>query len=72
MKFDMLDPVFHSYDKTDLRYWKGEPIIPLDEWIKYSDIHYARNYLHDDFDESTYIPENELEGKRNREGLVEG
>ena len=35
-----------------LSHWKGKPIIPIDEWIKFRDTSYALDYFPDDFDQT--------------------
>lgn len=67
-RLDRFDSVIPSNNKTSLSHWKGKPIITLDEWIKISNTPYALEYFPDDFDRTlTYIPEDELEQKRDRE-----
>jgi hypothetical protein len=64
-RLERFDPVFHSSNKTDLSYWKGKPIIPLDEWIKFRDTSYALDYFPDDFDRLlTCIPEDGLKEQK--------
>jgi hypothetical protein len=53
---------------STLSHWKGKPIIPIDEWIKFRDTSYALDYFPDDFEQGlTYIPENELSEGKERE-----
>ena len=61
--FVYLDPnplpphVPSNNNRTGLSHWKGKPIIPLEEWIKFGGIlSYALHYFPDDFDQTlTYM-----------------
>jgi hypothetical protein len=69
-RLDRLDLVFYSSNKTGLSYWKGKPIIPLEEWIEIRDTPYALDSFPDDFDQVlSYIPEDEVEGEQEREDV---
>ena len=69
-KLDRFDPIKTAISKTSLNYWKGKPIISLDDWIKFRDTPYALNYFPDDFDQIlTYTPENELEKGKEYENV---
>jgi hypothetical protein len=61
-RLDRFDPVLDFSNKTGLNYWKGKPIIPLEEWLGIRETPYVIDYFPNDFDQViTYIPENEVE-----------
>lgn len=63
-------PEFSSSNKSVLNSWKGKPIIPIDEWIKFRDTSYALDYFPGDFDQSfTYLSEDDLEEGRERKDM---
>ena len=67
-KLDRLYPEFSPRNMSTLSHWKGKPIIPIDEWIKFRDTPYALDYFPDDFEQGlAYIPENELSEGKERE-----
>ena len=45
-------PVPSSNNRMGLSHWKGKPIIPINEWIKFRDTSYALDYFPDDFDQT--------------------
>ena len=57
-RLNRLDPhlptsyVPSSNDRMGLSHWKGKPIIPINEWIKFRDTSYALDYFPDDFDQT--------------------
>ncbi len=57
-RLNRLDPhlptslVPSSNNRTGLSNWKGKPIIPINEWIKFRDTSYALDYFPDDFDQT--------------------
>jgi hypothetical protein len=57
-RLDRLDPhlpashVPSSNNRTVLSHWKGKPIIPINEWIKFRDISHTLDYFPDAFDQS--------------------
>jgi hypothetical protein len=62
-RLDRIDPLKNDRE-NGLNYWKGKPIISLEEWIQLKDTPRAVNYLPDDFHiPSTFIPEPELQHK---------
>ena len=67
---DLRDLAFNISNKTGLSYWRGKPIIALDEWIRIRNTAHALDYFPDDFDHVlTQIPEDEAE--RNQEVVKE-
>lgn len=50
-RLDRFDPVFEFSNKTGLNYWKGKPIILLEEWLAIRETPYVIDYFPDDFDE---------------------
>jgi hypothetical protein len=61
-RLDRIDHGFTSVSKYVLSSWKDRPIIPIDEWIKLRNTHYAIDYFPDDFDQLlTYMSGRGLE-----------
>jgi hypothetical protein len=53
-----------------MSYWKGKPIIPLEEWIEIRNSYDALEYFPDDFDQVlSYIPQDEVDGEQEREDV---
>lgn len=54
-RLDQHLPISHvpsSNNRIGLSHWKGKPIIPINEWIKFRDTSYALAYFPDDFDQT--------------------
>ncbi len=53
-----------------MSYWEGKPIIPLEEFIEIRKSSDALEYFPDDFDQVlSYIPQDEVDGEREREAV---
>ncbi len=86
-RLNRLDPhlptshVPSSNNRMGLSHWKGKPIIPIDEWIKFRDTSYALDYFPDDFDQTLSFIDSPIidmnlnakrEGWRRKGGQMDG